>query len=439
MPAPRASQLSPGATVDVAIEKSVYRGLGLARHEGQVLFVPRALPGERLRVRIVSQERGYARAAVVERLTPSPLERPSPCAFFPRCGGCAYQHLDRSAELRLKEEILRESLRRGQVAWEAPIEVVPSPETGWRTRATFHADAGRGGITLGLYEEGSRRVVNLEGECLQVSAALNRALGHVRRMLSGRGAAAPRIGDVHLAESHDGGEIVVWLDGDLSAAEAQALGTAAARAPWITGFGVTTGPPDGRRRLLIRGSPYVHVVVAGVRLRSHAAAFFQGNRFLVEPLAREVERLLPGDGPFLDLYGGVGLFGLTAGRTASEVVIVESSGLAAEDAQANALSAGLGHVRVVTGSVESALERRPAVPGERVVLDPPRSGAGRRVAEAVAARRPEAVVYVSCDPTTLARDLRTLGAAGYRVDSLALFDLFPATMHLETVARLVPA
>jgi tRNA/tmRNA/rRNA uracil-C5-methylase (TrmA/RlmC/RlmD family) len=431
--------LVPGEVIDVVIEKGVYRGLGLGRHEGQVIFVPRALPGERLSVRVVSVDRGYARGVALARIEPSPFERPSPCGFFPRCGGCAYQHLDRGAELRMKEDILRESLRRAGVAWDGAIDVVPSPETGWRTRATFHVSMSGGQLNLGLYEEGSRRVVDLDGECLQVSPALNRALDHLRRVLVERVGLAAGITDVHLAESLDGRELVLWVDGDLTAAEAQSLGAATASAPWLTGMGVTVGPPGSRRELLIRGTPYVHAVVLGVRLRSHGTAFFQANRFLVESLAAEVARLLPGEGPLLDLYGGGGLFGLTAGRTATEVVVVESSELAAADAEANAEAAGSGRVRVVLGSVESALERRRQQAGERIVLDPPRAGAGKRVVAAIAARQPEAIAYVSCDPTTLARDLAVLGTRGYRVDSLRLFDLFPATLHLETVARLVPA
>jgi predicted RNA-binding protein with TRAM domain len=257
----RPSHLVPGEVIEVVIEKGVYRGLGLARHEGQVVFVPRALPGERLSARIASVERGYVRGVVVERLAPSPFERPSPCGFFPRCGGCAYQHLDRGAELRLKEEVLRESLRRARVPWDAAVGVVPSPETAWRTRGTLHVEVTAGRVALGLYEEGSRRVVDLDGECLQLSPALNRTIGHLRGVLTERVGLAARIGDVQLAESADGRERVLWVDGDLTAAEAQSLGAATATAPWLTGMGVTLGPAGARRGVLIHGSPYVHADV----------------------------------------------------------------------------------------------------------------------------------------------------------------------------------
>jgi 23S rRNA (uracil1939-C5)-methyltransferase len=435
---PKPARLAPGESIDVTVEKGVYRGLGLARHEGQVVFVPRALPGERLRVRVAAVERGYVRAISVEKLAASPLERPSPCGLFPRCGGCAYQHLAHDAELRMKQEILEESLRRAHVEWEGWAAPVASPEGGWRTRATFHVEATESGVRFGLYEEGSRRVVDLEGGCLQLSPGMNAAVRLLRERLADRPALAGRVSDVQVAESPDGDERVAWFLGDVTTAEAAWLGAAAADAPWLTGVGVTLMGEGTRPPLVVRGSPYLHADVLKVRFRAHALSFFQGNRFLVEALAAEVARLVPGGGPILDLYGGVGLFGLTAGDTATSVLLVESNEMAATDAEENARLASR-RARVIRGTVEGALSGRRPEAGERVILDPPRAGAGRGVVEAIAARRPETIVYVSCEPTTLGRDLKALGRLGYRVDFVRLFDLFPATVHLETVVRLVPS
>ncbi|MFI5183170.1 MAG: 23S rRNA (uracil(1939)-C(5))-methyltransferase RlmD [Vicinamibacteria bacterium] len=433
------ARLVPGDAIEVTIEKGVYRGLGLARHEGQVVFVPRGLPGERLRVRVASVERGYVRAVAVDKRAPSPLERPSPCGFFPRCGGCAYQHLDHAAELRMKEEILRESLQRAHATWDSPISVHASPERGWRTRATFHVEVHGTAVGLGLYEEGSRRVVDLDGECLQASSGMNATMGHLRVALGARPALAAHVTDVHIAESPDGAERVAWFEGNIEAHEAAALGAVASDAPWLTGVGVAVGSGATRQQVIVRGSPYLHTEVLGLRLRAHALSFFQGNRFLVGPLAAEVARLTTGPGPLLDLYGGVGLFGLTAGDSAGPVLLVESSETAASDAQENARGAKRGDLRVVRGTVESALSERRGEPGERIILDPPRAGAGKAVVSAIAARRPDAIVYVSCEPTTLGRDLSAFARLGYRVDSVGLFDLFPGTVHLETVVRLLPS
>jgi 23S rRNA (uracil1939-C5)-methyltransferase len=202
-------------------------------------------------------------------------------------------------------------------------------------------------------------------------------------------------------------------------------------------MGVLTGPPGRPGFAVLRGSPYLTAEVNGVSLRHHARSFFQSNRFLVSALAREVERLLPPGGLLLDLFGGVGLLGLTAGRAAERVVIVEGNAAAAADATENALVARLADVRVERCAVAEALERRRAEPAERIVVDPPRSGLEAPLVTAIAARKPEAVVYVSCDPATLARDLRAFEAHGYRPDSLRALDLFPDTFHLESVVRLV--
>jgi 23S rRNA (uracil1939-C5)-methyltransferase len=150
-------------------------------------------------------------------------------------------------------------------------------------------------------------------------------------------------------------------------------------------------------------------------------SFFQGNRHLLGPLVERVRAWSAGDGPVLDLYAGVGLFALALAGGASDVV-----------------AAGLTNVRILRTGVEAALGVLPAARAERVVLDPPRAGAGPDVVRGIVARHPASVVYVSCDPPTLGRDLAQFAQAGYVVDRAAAFDLFPDTFHLETVVRLVP-
>jgi len=430
------SSLLRGQTVDVAIERGVYRGLGLARHEGQVVFVPRGLPGERLRVRVTGVEKGYARAVAVETLEASRDRRASPCPLFSSCGGCAYQDLGYAAQLRLKEAILRESLSRAGRPWEGEIPIEGSPEQGWRTRASLHVDARSDPVRLGFYEQESHDVVDLSGPCLQISPGMNGATRHLRDVLSSLRTLARQVRDVHLAESVDGSQCVASFEGHLSPAEAAVLASAAAEASWPTGLGAVITTRGRRRFIALRGSPYLTAEVAGVRFRSHARSFFQSNRFLVGALAGEVTRLVPPGGLLLDLFGGVGLFGLTAGRSSDRVVIAEEDATAVADARENAGAPGLGHVRVDRGQVAEVLARHPPEPGERIVVDPPRSGLGANLVSSIAARSPEVVVYVSCDPTTLGRDLRFFSSAHYEVDAIRAFDLFPDTFHLETVVRL---
>jgi 23S rRNA (uracil1939-C5)-methyltransferase len=431
-PAPR-----PGDRLEVVIEKGVYRGLGLARHEGRVVMVPRALPGDRVRVRVESVERGFLRARAEAVLSPGAGRRGSPCPWAERCGGCAYQELDYAAQLELKGAVLRESLARGGVAWEGPLPLMGSPETGWRTRASLHLAAQGAGLALGLHEEGTHQVVDLP-RCLQLSEPMMRAARGLRDALQQPGLAnrARAIRHLDLAEAIDGRQLVMALETELDVKGAAALSGLAGAVPGLTGFGIVAGEGRARRFLSLHGDPHVHSTVAGTGLRAHVRSFFQANRFLVEPLTAAVLELAPGDGTVLDLYAGVGLFALPLARRVERVRAAEVNPIAVEDARWNAERAGLRNVDLFRGDVREALASWPAAAGESVVLDPPRTGAGAQVVRAVAGRRPAVVVYVSCDPPTLARDLKVFEAEGYRPDVMRAFDLFPDTFHVETVVRI---
>ena len=431
------AHLKVGDVVELDIEKAVYRGLGLARHEGQVVFVPRAIPGERVRARVESVTPGYVRALPETVVRSAAARRASPCPFFARCGGCAYQDVDYAAQLRLKEAILRESLSRAGVRWEGEIPLRASPEEGWRTRATLHLEEVEGELRLGLHEEGSHRVVDVEA-CLQLSPAMNRAARALRAALDERRPDARRVHDVELAESMDGARLVACLETEMDVTQAVGLARLADAVPGLTGLGVMAADGRGRRYLNLRGDPHVEAEVRGLRLRSHVRSFFQAHRFLVDELVAEVVAMAPPGGRVLDLYAGVGLFALALAAQSDEVLGAELNPVAVEDARANIEANGTKNARVRQGDVQEALASWPAAPGERVVLDPPRTGAGGVVAKAVAARRPDCVVYVSCDPPTLGRDLAAFAKQGYAPDTVRAFDLFPDTFHLETVVRLMP-
>jgi len=426
--------LRPGDRVELSVEKAVYRGLGLARLDGQVVFLPRGLPGDRWRARISARERGYLRADPEALVAPGPGRRAPPCPFVPACGGCSYQELGYEEQLRLKEAVLRESLRRAGAPWDGPIGVRGSPEPGWRTRATFHVEVVERRVRLGLHGEGSRRVVELT-RCLQVSSEMNLVLEALRGRLAVRPALAARIDDIQLVEGGSGAGVVACFAGRLATADASEA-RALAELPGLAGAGMRFGVHEGARFLLLRGAEHVESTVLDTRLRSHVLSFFQGNRFLVEPLAEHVSSLVPAGGTLLDLFAGVGLFALTLAPRAERVFGIESGGTAVEDARFNAERAGRRHVRFVEGDMADVLGTVAVDRDERIVLDPPRRGAGTEVVRAIAGRRPAAVVYVSCDPPTLGRDLRTFSDQGYGLERLDVFDLFPDTFHLESVALL---
>ena len=431
------SGLRKDQRIEVTVERAVYRGQGLARHDGQVVFVPRGLPGDVLRVRVASVTPGYVKAEIEEVVTAGPGRSDARCPHFSQCGGCAYQHLDPAAQAALKESVLRDALRRAGTAWEGPIAVRPSPPEGWRTRATLHVEQGRdGGVSLGFHREASHDVVDIE-RCLQLSAPMMAAVRGLRDALDARHGLARAVRDVELAESFDGRRLVASLETTLDPKEAPGAASLGDAVPGLTGLGLVAGEGRRRRFLLLRGDAHVDATVHGLHLRAHVQSFFQANRFLVDALVQEVLDRTPAGGSVLDLYAGVGLFALPLGRRAEEVRGLELSPTAVEDARANAEAAGLSHVRIHSGDVREMAELPPR-PDERIVLDPPRTGAGADVVRMVAARKPASVVYVSCDPPTLGRDLKVFAAEGYAPDSIAAFDLFPDTFHVETVVHLAP-
>jgi 23S rRNA (uracil1939-C5)-methyltransferase len=423
----------PGDLLEVVIEKGVYRGRGLGRPGGRVVLIPRANPGDRVRVRLTEVHPGWAEGALVEVLDAGPQRRPSPCPYVPRCGGCSHQELSYEAQLRLKESVLRESLARAGAPWEGPVAVHASPEGGWRLRASLHFAPGEAGPRLGLRQEGTRRVVDVEA-CLQLSERMNRAARSVLRALQDRRPLWPRLRGLGLLESPDGATLLGCLETALEAPEAAALGSLAGRLGDLDGFGVAAG----RRLHWLHGPAHVEAPVLGVVLRAHVRSFFQANRFLIEPLARAVLDLVPpGTSRVVDLYAGVGLFALPlAARGEPEVLAVEWSRSAADDARWGSRRNGLGAVRVLEGDVATVLAGVRPEPGERILVDPPRTGLGPDVASRIAERGADTIVYVSCDPPTLGRDLARLGGRGYRPDAVHLFDLFPDTFHMETVVRL---
>jgi 23S rRNA (uracil-5-)-methyltransferase RumA len=323
------------------------------------------------------------------------------------------------------------------VRWDGEVPLRASPEEGWRTRATLHLEESGGALVLGLHEEGTHRVVDVEA-CLQLSPAMNRAARALRAALDGRRADARRVHDVELAESIGGEQLVACLETDMAVPQAVGLARLADDVPGLTGLGAMAADSRGRRYLNLRGDPHVEAAVHGLRLRSHVRSFFQGHRFLLHDLVDEVAALTPAAGTVLDLYAGVGLFALALADRADQVLGAELNPVAVEDARANIETNQKKNVRVRQGDVQEALASWPAAPGERVILDPPRTGAGAPVVKTLAARRPDCVVYVSCDPPTLGRDLAAFARHGYAPDAVRAFDLFPDTFHLETVVRLIP-
>ena len=415
--------IRPDDLLTLVPEKPAAGGRMLARHDGMVVLVAGAIPGERARVRVERVERSLAFARVVDIDLPHPVRRD--VEGDPRCGGSVLAHIAYDEQCRLKGEIIRDALARvGKIPLPEPVPVAPSPEEGYRMRARLHLRGGRAGFFL----EGTHEVCDA-GLTRQLLPAGAQAVGELARRLADAGCRADA--DIELSEDRTGEQRVLHVD---------AIGTGGLDVLDSVGSldGVTgltwSGRDDGAVRH-VYGQPFVAEVVMGVRLRRHARAFFQGNRYLIDALVAAVsESCVPG--PVIDLYAGVGLFGLClAAGGRHQVVAVEGHEASAADLEANAAPLGAA-VRVERTSVERFLGRgRPREP-VTLVLDPPRTGMTRDAAAGAIALKAARVVFVSCDVATLARDLRRFLDAGYHLDSVRGFDLFPNTAHVEALAVL---
>jgi 23S rRNA (uracil1939-C5)-methyltransferase len=416
----------------VKIEKPIYGGAFLARLEGKAVFVPLTLPSEQARVRITQSKSGYAIAEAEEIVRAAPQRVVPVCPHFGVCGGCHYQHTDYKNQLALKQAILRETLERSGVR--APEEIAILSGEPWRYRNRIRLAFDAAG-NMGYRGRRSHAVVPMR-ECpiaapLLVEAA--RAFAQVARSF------APSLRPTEITLFCNPAETALLATAFTASPPKLRFDEVALalheRIPSLTGAElVTDGDSELQPRTVAQwGAASLDYHAAGFDYRVNHGIFFQVNRWLVDAL---VERVTAGHSGKLawDLFAGVGLFARQLAARFDRVVAIES----APSATAALADNFRGTAGVAVKAETLAFLRRNST-GERpglIVVDPPRTGLGAETCALLAEIAAPAVAYVSCDPATLARDLRTLIASGYQIQSITLADLFPQTFHLETVVQL---
>ncbi len=426
------------------VEKLVYGGDGLGHCDGQTVFVPYVLPGEEVRARVISKKKNLVRARLEEVVKPAGERTQPACRHFGTCGGCHYQHISYESQLSLKSDILRETLSRlGGIKWEGPIALHPSPPHGYRNRAQWAARP-RSAPGLGYYRQASSEVCEIT-ECPVLSPGLAKLMAHLQTAV-GSGAIGGGLKEIEaFADSEDkrfslnvaydkflrsSKELAAAIRGDFPGIESILLGD------------------ESTGKFQLSGPGFIHHEAGGHRYRVSHLSFFQVNRFLVAELLKAMTGGRSGK-VALDLYAGVGFFSLPLAQSFEQVITVDANLAATHDLRANAEAAGL----KLDWHHENAgdfLKRKQPRP-DLVVLDPPRAGLGEETSARLAQAGAPEILYLSCDPATLARDLAVLlhtaktkpdmpsGAVRYELAEVHLFDLFPQTYHIETFVRLKAA
>lgn len=412
--------VTSGQVLSLTIEKPAAGGRMIARADGQIILVGGAIPGEMVRARIDRVARGVAYAETLEVESRSADRRD--VHADPLCGGCLYGHIAYPRQLTIKSQVIGDAFHRiGRLPLRAPVPVAPSPEDGYRMRARLHVRGER----IGFFREGTHEMCDAR-QTRQLLPATCDALDRLSAAM--RSLAIDTVRELEVSENVDASERAVFLDA-VSEIEPRAVEQLAALAG-ITGVAtafVSQGAAHVTDRLTVRD--------VSVSLKRHVLAFFQGNRHLLAALVTHVVDQVPPTDDLLDLYAGVGVFAVSAAVARGvRVTAVEGDRVAAADLAANASASG-GAIAAVHQAVEDFVRR--AEPVSTTIVDPPRTGMSRDALAGVVRLSPARLIYVSCDVATLARDARRLVDAGYAIERIDAFDLFPNTPHVETVVVFV--
>jgi 23S rRNA (uracil1939-C5)-methyltransferase len=406
--------------VQLSLTTLVYGGEAIGRHDGRAVFVPFALPGEIVRARIVEERKNFARAELVEVVKASPERIAPKCPHFTACGGCHLQHLPYPAQLRVKTEVLRDQLTRiGKIANPSVREIVPSPnEWNYRNHIQFHLDENANLGFIAAQADPARRDADTLSvlpikECHLPEAALN-ALWPTLEFEPGT--------SLQRVSLRAGDDLMLILESDTPEAPEMELESD------VSVVHLVEDDP-----VIMAGDDYIVIEVLGRPFKVSAASFFQVNTPMAAKMVEHLLEALPASptSTLLDVYCGVGLFSAFFAPRVKKVIGIEVSPASCEDFAVNLDE--FDNVELYESPVEDILPYLKDY-ADMVILDPPRAGLDKAVINALLVHKPETIAYVSCDPSTLARDAARLIAGGYRLKQVTPFDLFPQTYHIESIS-----
>lgn len=442
--------------IDMEITGISSEGNGVGKPGGFAVFVPLSDIGDRLRVRIVKVLKSFAYGKIERMLAPSKRRVDNDCPYYSQCGGCCFRHIRYDAELAVKEDRVRDALRRIGELGDVPVKpIVRCAETdGYRNKALLPVGTAMdGNLIMGFYAPGSHRIIDMD-RCRLQPDFFATAMGLFREWAVSHGISLYdetahtgllRRLYLRLAETSREVMVCVVVNGETLPHQDSLLASLRENLPGFQSLVVNSNRDDtnvalGPDNRIVSGSRTITDTLCGLSFDISPASFYQVNRTQAENLygiARSYAQLSPGD-TLLDLYCGTGTIGLSMAADAGSLIGVESVASAVRDARDNAAKNGIQNAEFICADAYKAaqeLEQRKVKP-DVVVIDPPRKGCQKEVIEIICRLSPRRVVYVSCDPATLSRDLRIFAELGYETQEVTPVDMFPRTAHVETVVLL---
>jgi len=422
--------------VQVPIESVAFKGYGVTRIRGKVVFVPYTVTGDKAWIEVVKEKKEYSMGRVVEMIEPSPWRVAPPCPYFGSCGGCQWQHIDYSAQGELKKEILRDTLQRLGGLKEIPsIRIMLSPKPyDYRIRIQLKVR----GKAIGYYQERSHKIVEID-RCPISHPLINQIIQGLREEL----AALLRMEETEINVSPEEGRGVILFH--LHSCDQR---TEHFIKKFLQSHPVLCGIALSRKGgFNFFGDPALNFTIplrqggekTNLELRISPGSFFQvhpdQNQALIQTVLQFSE-VNKGD-RVVDLYAGVGNLTLPLATGARGSLGIEENRMAVEDARFNAERNGITNCEFIQGRVEDVLKHWEREKPDLAVLDPPRTGC-KTILDQLVRWKPKKIIYVSCEPTTFSRDLRVLSEGGYSLTRLSLIDMFPQTYHMEMVGLLKP-
>ncbi|WP_342046531.1 23S rRNA (uracil(1939)-C(5))-methyltransferase RlmD [Bacillus sp. OTU530] len=441
--------------IDAVFEDVTHDGAGVAKVNGYPIFVPYGLPGEEAKVKVIKVKKNYAFGRLVELYKESPYRQEAPCPVYKQCGGCQLQHVSYEGQLQIKEKQVRDVMARIGGLKDVTIHPVLGMEHPWlyRNKAQVPIGEREGGLVAGFYRQGTHDIIDIEACLIQVEEN-DVLIQRVKQICSKHGVQAYNeklhkgtLRHVMVRYGQVTGDIMlVFITRSDELPNKQAMiKEITAAFPNIKSIVQNvnekrTNVIFGEKTKLLWGSEYIYDYIGNVKFAISARSFYQVNPVQTKVLYEKALEYakLTGEETVIDAYCGIGTISLFLAQKAKHVYGVEIVPEAIEDANRNAELNGIKNVEFAVGEAEKVIPNwyEQGVQADVIVVDPPRKGCDESLLETIIAMKPKRVVYVSCDPATLARDLRVLEDGGFKTVEIQPVDMFPQTMHVENVAVL---